>query len=227
MNQVWLDLLFIHWPVPASEIARHLPPGLEVDTYDGQAWIAVVPFRMRDVRPRWLPSIPGISHFPELNVRTYVVRDGKPGVWFFSLDADNAFAVRTARTFYSLPYFRAQMRCSRRDAWIDYSSRRNDSRAEPACFEGRYRRLEAMESVQPGSLEHFLTERYCLYTADPEGRTLRAEIHHRPWPLHRAEAELDRCTYLEASGFESPQIEPLLHYSPRIEVAVWRLAPCA
>ena len=213
--------------MPAPEIARHLPAGLEVDTHDGQAFIAVVPFRMRDVRPRWFPSIPGISHFPELNVRTYVVRDGKPGVWFFSLDADNAFAVNTARTFYSLPYFHAEMHWAQQDAWIDYACRRNDSPAKPARFEARYRPLEPMESAQPESLDHFLTERYCLYTADPRGRILRAEIHHRPWPLHRAEAELDCCTYLEAAGFEPPSGEPLLHFSPRIDVAVWRLLPCA
>lgn len=226
MNQIWLDLLFIHWPVPTAEIARHLPAGLAVDTFDGQAWIAVVPFRMRDVRPRWSPSIPGLSHFPELNVRTYVVRDGKPGVWFFSLDADNAFAVQMARTFYSLPYFHAEMRCASEDSWIDFVCRREDTRAEPARFEARYRPLEAMESARPGSLDHFLTERYCLYTADSRGQTLRAEIHHRPWPLHRAKAELGCCSYLEASGFDTPPGEPLLHFSPRIDVAVWRLLAC-
>jgi len=226
MNQVWLDLLFIHWPVPIAEVARRLPAGLEVDSFDGQAWIAVVPFRMRDVRPRWAPSIPGVSHFPELNVRTYVVRDGKPGVWFFSLDADNAFAVQTARTLYSLPYFRADMRCDRAASWVDYSCRRTDTRAEPARFEGRYRGLEIMQPTRPGSLDHFLTERYCLYTADSRGRTLRAEIHHRPWPLQRAELELDCCTYVEACGFASPTEEPVLHFSPRIEIAVWRLLAC-
>jgi uncharacterized protein YqjF (DUF2071 family) len=226
MNQVWLDLLFMHWPVSSAEIARHLPPGLEVDTFNGQAWIAVVPFRMRDVRPRWTPSLPGLSHFPELNVRTYVERDGKPGVWFFSLDAGNALAVQAARSFYSLPYFRAKVRCTREDSWIDFACRRTDARAEAAGFEGRYRPIESVEPALPGSLDHFLTERYCLYTADSKGRILRAEIHHKPWPLHRAEAVLDECSYLEAAGFDTPAGEPLLHFSPRVDVAVWRLQAC-
>lgn len=226
MNQTWLDLLFIHWPVPVEAIARHLPAGLEVDLFDGQAWIAIVPFRMRNVRPRGLPSLLGLSHFPELNVRTYVVRDGKPGVWFFSLDADNAFAVATARAVYSLPYFRAAMSCSAREDWIDYTSKRTHPNAAPAHFEARYRAMEPMDPVRPGTLDHFLTERYCLYTADRRGRTLRAEIHHQPWPLHKAEAEIRTSHYLEAAGFETPSQAPLLHFAPRIDVAVWRLLPC-
>jgi uncharacterized protein YqjF (DUF2071 family) len=164
--------------------------------------------------------LPWLSVFPELNVRTYVNCGAKPGVWFFSLDAGNPIAVEIARAWFHLPYYRARMRCSERDGWIEYASQRAHSGAAAAGLQARYRAVGPTFYSRPGSLEHFLTERYCLYALDSQGRLLRGEIHHQPWPLERAEAEFERNTMAESLGIalESP---PLLHFARRQDVQVW------
>ena len=188
MAQSWHDLLFAHWPVETAKLRAQVPERLRIDTFDGKAWLAVVPFRMTGIRLRRTPPVPWLSAFPELNVRTYVIYDGKPGVWFFSLDAGNPIAVAIARAWFHLPYFRARMLCSERDGWIEYASDRTHAAAPPAALKGYYRPVGPVIIPQAGTLEHFLTERYCLYTVDGRGRLIRAEIHHRPWPLQVAEA---------------------------------------
>lgn len=216
----WLDLLFAHWSFEPETIAALLPDGLELDTFDGRAWVAVVPFRMERVGPRALNWVPGVSAFPELNVRTYVTRGGKPGVWFFSLDAASRVAVRAARLGFHLPYFDATMSCERRDGWIDYRS----VRSSPAgVFEGRYRPTGPVYQSTPGTLEHWLTERYCLYSCDGRGQLWRGEIHHEQWPLRPAEAEIDTCTVTDAWGLTLPEQRPLLHFVERIDVIGWLL----
>jgi uncharacterized protein YqjF (DUF2071 family) len=195
---------------------------LGIDTFDGQAWIGVVPFRMSDVRLRCTPAVPWLSAFPELNVRTYVVADGKPGVWFFSLDAANPIAVAIARAWFHLPYLRARMSCVEGDGWIIYRSVRSHRGAAGAVLQGRYRPVAPQFLAQRGSLEYFLTERYCLYTADGTGRVLRGEIHHSPWPLQIGEAELETNTMAEAAGFSVPPKKPLLHFAKRLDVVVWQ-----
>jgi uncharacterized protein len=222
MAQSWHDLLFAHWPVPESALRPHIPAGLAIDTFEGQAWLGVVPFRMSGVRLRGTPALPWLSAFPELNVRTYVVANGKPGVWFFSLDAGNALAVAIARTWFHLPYFRARMSCQERNGWIEYRSERTHRRAPNAILDGRYRASGEVFSAQPGSLEHFLTERYCLYTADRTGRIIIGEIHHAPWPLQPAEAELTQNTMAQSLGLSLPADRPLLHFSKRQDVVVWQ-----
>lgn len=224
MTMSWIDLLFAHWRVPAELIAAKLPDGLEVDTYDGDAWVAVVPFWMDNVTGRFLPNVPGLSRFPELNVRTYVTAGGeKPGVWFFSLDADQRLAVWGARTFFDLPYVRADMSCETgEEGWVHYRSHRTDDRMAAGVFEGRYRGISEPYRSEPGSLEAWLTERYCLYAADDEGKLGRGEIQHAPWPLRRAEAEIDVNTVAEAHGLPLTG-EPLLHYVDRIDVVGWML----
>jgi uncharacterized protein len=220
MKQKWHELLFAHWPVSTKLLRPHIPAQLEIDTFDGEAWLAVVPFRMSGVRLRGTPALPWLSAFPELNVRTYVNCGEKPGVWFFSLDAGNSVAVSLARAWFHLPYFRARMRCEERPGWIEYASQRAHSGAAAAMLVGRYRAVGPEFFSRPGTLEHFLTERYCLYALDGQGRLLRGEIHHPPWPLQRAEAGFDRNTMAESLGInlESP---PLLHFSRRQDVVVW------
>src|SRR5258706_15288953 len=176
MAQSWHDLLFAHWPVNAATMRPLLPSQLQLDTFGGQAWLAVVPFRMTGVRLRGPPRLPWLSAFPELNVRTYVIRGGKPGVWFFSLDAGNSLAVAIARTWFHLPYFRAQMLCSGRNGWIEYASQRTPSGASPAALQVRYRPVAPVFFPQRGTLEHFLAERYCLYALDSSHRLIRGEI---------------------------------------------------
>src|ERR1700730_18314424 len=222
MKQEWHDLLFAHWTVPVETLRPVIPRGLEIDTFDKHAWLGVVPFRMAGVRMRGTPAIPGFSRFPELNVRTYVVRDGKPGVWFLSLEAANALAVWGARTFFHLRYFFAAMSCAEDSGWIRYESRRKDRRASPASLRARYRAIRDVFHAAPGSIEHFLAERYCLYTADENGRIIRCEIHHPPWPLQWAEAAIQENTMAAAGGISIPEQTPeLLHFSRRQEVVVW------
>lgn len=216
----WHELCFLHWPVSADRLRALLPPGLTLDTFEGEAWLGVVPFRMSGVRPRFLPALPGCGAFPELNVRTYVSAGGKPGVWFFSLDASSRLAVRGARLTFGLPYFDARMSLERRGKDIRYRSQRTHRGAEPAELALRY---APCEEVRPNrdSLEAWLTERYCLYTTGRSGSILRGEIHHGPWPLARAECEIERDTMSRWLGLERGGSEPLAHYAERLDVVAW------
>jgi len=223
MRQTWAELLFAHWPVPRDALRPLVPPGLELETHDGSAWLGVVPFRMRGVRYRVQPILPWVSAFPELNVRTYVTLDGKPGVYFFSLDAGNPLAVAIARAFFHLPYFNARFRIERRGAAITYDSRRTHRGAPPARLDARYRPSGPVYRSRPGTLDAFLTERYCLYGADRRGALQRGEIHHPRWPLRPAEAEFARNTMASAAGLALPETPPLLHYAERLDVLIWGL----
>jgi uncharacterized protein YqjF (DUF2071 family) len=225
MTMSWLDLLFAHWSFAPEMIRALLPAGLELDTFEGRAWVAVVPFRMQHVGPRGLNWLPGVSAFPELNVRTYVVADGKPGVWFFSLDAASGMAVRAARAGFHLPYFHARMSCDEPDSFIDYRSERRHPGAPPGQFFGLYRGIWPVYHSTPGTLEHWLTERYCLYARDRTGQIRRGEIHHVPWPLQKAEAEINTCTVTDGWSLPLPDAPPLLHFVRRIDVIGWLLEP--
>lgn len=220
MLQKWHDLLFAHWPVPAELLRPQIPAQLEIDTFDGQAWLAVVPFRMSGVRLRGTPAMPWLSAFPELNVRTYVTCREKPGVWFFSLDAENPIAVGIARGWFHLPYFRARMSCIERNGWIEYASRRTHAGAASADLRGSYRPVDEPFHPSPGTLECFLTERYCLYALNKQGNLLRGEIHHPPWPLQRAEAAWECNTMAEPLGIKLDS-RPFLHFARRQDVLVW------
>ncbi len=222
MAQTWHDLLFAHWPVDLGALRLLLPPQLQIDTCKGQAWLGVVPFRMTGVRLRGMPALPWLSAFPELNVRTYVTCGGKPGVWFFSLDAGNSLAVAIARAWFHLPYFRARMSCIEMAGWIQYQGERTHRGALSGLLTGRYRPISEVFSARRETLEYFLTERYCLYTTDGRGRIIRGEIHHPPWLLQEAEAEFTRNTIAEASGVKLPARRPLLHFARRQDVIVWQ-----
>jgi len=223
--QRWRHLLFLHWEVPAEALAALLPSELSVDTYEGRAWVGVVPFTMRDVAPRWSPSVPGVSHFHELNVRTYVHCRGKdPGVWFFSLDAAATLAVIIARARWHLPYHRASMRLDIEGDRVHYESRRLFPGPKPAEFEARYRIGESIGSAKPGTLEHFFAERYILYARTGEGLSI-GRVHHVPYPLHRAELSSWRDGTVAAAGLPAVKDEPLALYSPGVDVDVYDLVP--
>ena len=192
-RQSWEDLLFAHWPVAASVLQPLVPEGLRIQEYDGTSWVGVVPFRMSGVMRRPLPDLPGLSAFPELNVRLYVEHDGKPGVWFLSLDARNRLAVWAARRFFHLPYFHARMSCEPAGRGLRYVSERIGG-PPPAHFRASYEPTGTTYEARPGTLEHFLTERYCLYARAQSGELFRAEVHHRPWPLSAAEAEIEKMS---------------------------------
>jgi uncharacterized protein YqjF (DUF2071 family) len=196
MTQTWHDLLFAHWPVDGAALRERIPSGFELDEFKGQAWIGIVPFRMANVTPRGVPA------------------------YFFSLDATNPVAVVVARTFAHLPYYWAAMSLTEQNGWIQYDSRRTSS-SGPARFVGRYRPIGAANSPIEGTLEYFLTERYCLFTLDSGFHACRLDIHHPPWPLQDAEAQIDVNTMAEASGIRLPGSAPLLHFSRRQDMVAW------
>jgi uncharacterized protein len=221
MRMRWVDLLFAHWAVDAGAIARLLPAPLEPDLFDGRAYLGIVPFRMEDVGPRGLPAPPLAGAFPELNVRTYVRHGDLTGVWFFSLDAANRAAVEGARAAFHLPYFEADMRVGRVREVVDYRSVRTDDRGAPARFEARYRATGPVEWAEPRSLEAWLTDRPRLFAMDDEGRLLRTEVRHRPWPLQPAAARIEVETMSAAAGLTLPDEPPHLRFSGRLDVRGW------
>lgn len=227
MAMQWHDLLFMHWPVSPAVMHALIPPALTLDMFDGAAWLGIVPFRMAGTRPRLVPPLPWLSAFPELNVRTYVTAEGKPGVWFFSLDASNPLAVRGARTLFHLPYYDAAMTVESDGRVVRYTSRRTHRGAPSAAFTGRYRPVGPVYHASIGSLEYWLTERYCLYAADRRGRIWRGDIHHARWPLQPAEADIACNTMADPLQLSLPPRAPLLHFAQRLDVVAWPLEAVA
>jgi uncharacterized protein YqjF (DUF2071 family) len=223
MTQTWHDLLFAHWPVDKVRLASLIPDVLELDLFDGEAWVGIVPFHMTNVAPRGVPSLPWVSAFPELNVRTYVRAGGKPGVYFFSLDAGNPLAVAAARGLFNLPYFVAAMEVEEKVREIHYRSRRTASDAPPAELVASYAPAGPVFTATPGTLEYFLTERYCLFTVADDGHARRLDIHHPPWPLQPANAMFQTNTMADAAGLRLPSRAPLLHFAKRQDMVAWTL----
>ncbi len=222
LRQSWSKLLFAHWPVDAGVLRPLIPDCLEMDLFEGTAYLGVVPFAMRKVHPRFTPDMGWLSNFLELNIRTYVKKDGIPGVYFFSLDCNNPVAVTVARTTYHLPYFNARMTMDEQDSLIKYESKRLNC---DAVFQANYKSAGAVLKLSPASLDRFLTERYCLYTTDRRGRCFRGVIHHLMWQLQPAEAEIITDTLSSTQlGFQLPDTKPLLHYSEYIDTLEWPLA---
>lgn len=181
-RQRWNHLLFAHWPVDAAAVQSSLPRGLAVDTFDGAAYLGIVPFFMERVRPAWLPPLPGISWFLELNVRTYVHdRSGRPVVWFYSLDCNQPLAVALARRFFHLPYFHARMTAKRRGDDLHFTSKRRGIAGQTSAY--AWRPASSVRTARPGSLEFFLVERYLLFAADRHGRLYEGRVHHTPYEI--------------------------------------------
>ncbi len=224
MGMTWSDLAFLHWRMPREVLQPFIPNGLTLQSFDGSAWLGVVPFRMANVRVRGLPPVPGTANFLELNLRTYVTDGTRPGVWFFSLDAENPLAVRGARAGFHLPYMDARMSSVRRGAIHEYRSWRTHRGEPEAEFAARYEPTGSVFQSVPGTLEHWLTERYCLYSADRSGRVYRGEIRHTPWPLQPARAEITANTLAAPFGVSLSLTPDLIHFAARLEVTAWPIA---
>ena len=223
MRQTWRDLLFLHWSVPAETLQNLLPPGLTLDTFEGRAYVGLVPFTMRGVRPALLPAVPTLSSFHEVNVRTYVHCAGQnPGVWFFSLDAANAVAVKIARALFKLPYYFAAMDLQKEGAAICYESRRRWPPPLPAACAIRYTPTGEIQPAAPGTLAHFLAERYILYS-HANGKLYRGRVHHTPYPLQTAAVSQYDENLLAAAGIARPDAAPLIHYARSVEVRIYPL----
>lgn len=223
MHQDWGKLLFMHWRIDVKLLRPLIPAPLEIDIYHGSAWIAIAPFTMWDIRalPPFLPPVPGLSSAHELNVRTYVYLDNVPGVWFFSLDCNSGAAVLAARTFYHLPYYNADIELAEDDSGtIDYSLVRTDD--PPAEFAATWKIGKRLPISEPGSLEFFLTERYCLFS-EHNDTIYQARIHHRPWPLQSAELISLDSTMIESQDLPTPKEDPHLHYCEELSVDIWPL----
>jgi uncharacterized protein len=222
MHQAWGKLLFMHWPIDPALLRPLIPEPLEIDTFNDQAWIAVVPFTMWDIRPfpPYLPGIPKLNAMHELNVRTYVHLNGTPGVWFISLDCNSATAVFGARTFYYLPYFNADIELKQDGPRIEYKLTRTDT--PPARFESTWEIGEAFSEFGPGTLEFFLTERYCLFS-ERKRKIYRSCVNHAPWPLRKGIVHSYSSTMLQAAGLPEPTETPLLHYAEAVDVDIWSL----
>ncbi len=227
MRMTWSELLFAHWAIDPDVVAKQLPDGVVLDTFKGQAWVGVVPFLMSDVAPRACPAFPWLSRFLELNVRTYVVIDGKPGVWFWSLDAENPVAVRAARATFSLPYMDAEMSMQQDPATenVSYRSKRTHSGELPACFDADYRPIGTPFHAEPGTLEHWLTARYCLYSVNRKGTIYRGEINHDPWTLQQADCVIRSNTMGEQTGFDFSG-DPQMLFAAPIDVRAWWPTRC-
>ncbi|MDS0281689.1 YqjF family protein [Haloarcula onubensis] len=222
LRMTWRDVGFLHWPVDPSVVAPTLPDGLTPDIKNGQAWLGVVPFEMADIRPRGSPV--GRS-FGELNLRTYVTDGETPGVYFYNLDADDRLSVALARRLFELPYYRASMTVRRTDDGVRFRSRRTDDRAPPADFDATYGPADGAEPHVPAtrSLEAFLVSRYRFYVADDSGTIYYADIDHDPWPLQAGTATVRENDLFAANGFDRPAGDPIVHYSPGIDVTAGRL----
>jgi hypothetical protein len=222
----WRSLFFLHWEVPAEEIQKRISPHLTVDTFEGRAFVGLVPFTMQGIQPfAGVPPVPGFSAFHETNVRTYVHHRGKdPGVWFFSLDAANAGAVLAARAGWHLPYFWADMELELQGDQIRYESRRRYPPPTPAALSLEGVIGESIGHAQPDSLEHFLAERYFLYSTDRYGDLFRGQVFHTPYPLHRASVNRMEQSLVHAAGFPVHQTPDLpAYFSPGVDVEVFDL----
>lgn len=227
MRPNWRELLFLHWDFAPETVQQLLPDGLQVDTFGGRAYVGLVPFRMEQVRPNWVPNLGRFGRFydtfAELNVRTYVVHDGVPGVWFFSLDAASALATIAARVWFRLPYFKARMSSHvAHDGTIRYWSKRLWPAPLPAICSVTYRPHGEVFTAQPNTVEDFLAERYVLYS-QRGNQYYRGRVHHTPYPLQNAELLNLRESCLSAAGFERPKNAPHILVSAGVDVEVWPL----
>ncbi|HEY0394425.1 MAG TPA: DUF2071 domain-containing protein [Candidatus Elarobacter sp.] len=219
----WVDALFLHWPVPVESLRARIPAGLELDTFEGAAWVSVVAFHIARARHRGAPAALAWRRFPEINVRTYVSDAERSGVWFFSLDAGSPVAVELGRRLVHLPYYRSSISAALDATSASYRLQRTDWRAPAARFSAEASFEGEVRTAVPGTLEHWLAERYCFFTTNRRGDILRGDVVHDPWPLRDATTRLSENTLLEAAGIVPTATAPLAHVSTGVMTRAWPL----
>lgn len=213
--------MFLHWRLAPGVVRTLVPATLELDLFEGVAWVSVVAFTVSRMRPTFLPPIPGLSHAQQINVRTYVERDGVPGLWFLSLDVDNPLAILAARIVYRLAFFRARMEAFENGGIVTFCCKRTDAKGASATFDAAWQLGDRLPAPRPGTLEFFLLERYVMYSGAND-HLLRARIHHRPWPLRRATLRYLASSMLESHGLPEQMDAPMLHgQATPFDVAIW------
>ncbi|MFY0543684.1 YqjF family protein [Brevibacillus sp. H7] len=222
MTQKWDNLLFAHWPVSVDSLRPFVPEILELDTFDGQAWIGIIAFEMSLIRLKFFPIIPYTVPFPEMNVRTYIQVNKKPGVFFMTLDASNPFIIHAARAWYHLPYYRAKMSMEIKDRHVHFHTDRVGTTESAAMFQGSYRPVSPLFTPKEGTLEHWLTERYMFCCKSRNGqRVYMGDIYHDPWQLQEAEAVIQRNTMTEPFRLPLSKVPVLSHFSPGTQAFIW------
>ncbi|MFE4708698.1 YqjF family protein [Peribacillus simplex] len=223
MRQPWRNLLFTHWPIPAETLRPHIPLHLEIDTFDGYAWLGVILFVMEGIYPRGLSSVSLTPKFSEINVRTYVQCDGKPGIFFMSLDVEDWASYIIAKKWFRLPYHSAQISLEKKGQTFHCQSIRKGKTNTPIRFNAKYAPIPEVYFPEKGTLDHWLTERYCLYSTDNGVNIYCGEIHHRPWPLQKVEAEICTNTLFTPFNFDLTEVKPLFHFSKGVDTLIWNI----
>ncbi|MCQ6276307.1 DUF2071 domain-containing protein [Bacillus sp. V3B] len=223
MRQNWGHFLFVHWPIPLELLRPHIPSTLEIDTYNRSAWLGVVVFVMEGIYPRGLPPISLTPTFPEINVRTYVQYDGKPGVFFMSLDVGDWASYTIAKRWYHLPYQPADISFQKEEQTFHCQSIRKRSTNPPIAFQAKYTPISEVYFPKEGTLDHWLTERYCLFSSNNGSDIFCGEIHHRPWPLQKVEAEISRNTLLTPFKIDGTKVQPIYHFSKGVDAFFWNI----
>lgn len=223
MRQTWSNLLFLHWPIPAESLRPHIPAPLQIDTFNRSAWLGVVVFVMDGIYARGLPPVSLTPKFPEINVRTYVQYDGKPGVFFMSLDVDDWASFTIAKRWFHLPYHPAQLSFQTTGQTFHCESIRKGKTNDSIRFSGTYTPLSPVYLPEKETLDHWLTERYCLYSSDNGTDIYCGEIHHRPWPLQKAAADIYINTLFSPFDFDLSDIKPMAHFSKGVDTLIWNI----
>ncbi|MFC4619557.1 YqjF family protein [Camelliibacillus cellulosilyticus] len=223
MRQTWRNLLFLHWPIPFEKLRPHIPSSLQIDTFNGTAWIGIILFVLEGIYPRGISFISLTPKFPEINVRTYVKRDGKPGIYFMSIDVENWASLKIAKRWYRLPYHSAQISFRKEGRIFHCHSIRKGIGNNSISFEGKYAPVSEVYLSKKGTLDHWLTERYCLFSSKNKVGIYCGEIHHQPWPLQKAEIEVVKNTLFTPFHFDLSEVRPIAYFSTGVDSLMWNI----
>ncbi|MEH7125174.1 DUF2071 domain-containing protein [Bacillus sp. JJ1532] len=223
MRQTWRDLLFIHWPIPSEKLRKHIPASLEIDTFNGSAWLGIIVFVMDGIYPRGLPNISILPKFQEINVRTYVKCNGKSGIYFLSLDVCDWASYTIAKRWLRLPYQSAQISIEKKGQNFHYKSIRKRKTKYEITIDGTYKPLEEVYLPKEGTLDHFLTERYCFFSSNNGIHTYCLEIHHQPWQLQKTEIEIYKNTLFTPFNIDVNKVTPISHFSKGTDSLIWNI----